>query len=74
MGNFRRNDRSSTTSRSDLRVSANRDRIICFKCREYDHFAKDYHNVTVKRKDQKEQMLQMLDTEEQETTLKVVIG
>ena len=44
-GNFSRNDRSSSSrSRSGLRNSTNRDRIRCFKYREYDHFAKDYPN------------------------------
>ena len=43
--NFRRNDRrSSSRSRSGLRASTNRDRIRCFKCREYEHFAKDCLN------------------------------
>ena len=27
-----------------MRAGANRDRIRCFKCREYDHFAKDCLN------------------------------
>ena len=41
LGNFRRNDRSiSSRSRSGSRVSTNRDRIRCYKCRVYDHFAK----------------------------------
>ena len=30
---------SSSRSRSNSRVSTNRDRVRCFKCREYDHFA-----------------------------------
>ena len=34
--NFRRNDQSSSKSRSDSRASTNRERIRCFKCREYD--------------------------------------
>ena len=39
--NARRNDRSSSSrSRSGSRAST-RDRIRCYKCREYDHFAKD---------------------------------
>ena len=36
------NDRSSRRSRSCSRASTNRDRNRCYKCREYDHFAKDY--------------------------------
>ena len=38
---FRRDDRSSSRSRSSSRASTNRDRIRCFKCTEYDHFAND---------------------------------
>ena len=39
-GNYRR-DRSSSNdrSRSGSRASTNRDRIRCYTCREYDHFA-----------------------------------
>ena len=33
---IRRNDRSSSRSRSDSRASTNRDTIRCYKCREYD--------------------------------------
>ena len=40
--NTRKKDRSnSSRSRSGPRVSTNRDRIRCYKCREYNHFAKD---------------------------------
>ena len=39
-GYFRWNNRSSRSG-SGLRASTNKDRIRCFKCREYDHFAKD---------------------------------
>ena len=35
------NDRSSRRSRSVSGASANRDKIRCYKCREYDHFAPD---------------------------------
>ena len=44
--NFRRNERSSSGCKSGSRVSTKRDRIRCFKCREYDHFAKDCPNVS----------------------------
>ena len=32
---------SNRQSRSESRASMNRVRITCYKCREYDHFAKD---------------------------------
>ena len=63
---FRSNDRSGTRSGSGSRGSPNRDRIRCFKCREYDQFAKDCPNVTVAENNQTEQMQQMIDSEEQE--------
>ena len=33
--------------RSTLRVNTNRDRVRCFKCREYDHFANEYPNLVI---------------------------
>ena len=36
---------SSSRSRSNLRTSMNRDRVRCFKCREYDHFANECPNL-----------------------------
>ena len=41
--NNRMNDKSISNSRSrpGSRARTNRDRIRCYKCREYDHFAKD---------------------------------
>ena len=36
---------SGTRSRSNSRVTANRDRIRSFRCREYDHFANECPNV-----------------------------
>ena len=38
--NSNRGDRNSSRARSGLRAGTNRDRTICFKHREYDHFAK----------------------------------
>ena len=48
--NYRR-DRSSSNDRSRLgsRVSTNRDRIRCYVCREYDHFARDCPNSREER-------------------------
>ena len=34
-----------TRSRSSSRVTTNRDRIRCFRCREYDHFANECPNA-----------------------------
>ena len=58
-------DRSSSNSRlrSWSRVNTNRDRIRCYKCREYDHFARDYPNSREER--DLEQLQQMLNMEEQ---------
>ena len=72
-GNFRRNDRSSSRSRSGSRPSTNRDRIRCFKCREYGHFAKDCPNISETEKEQSEQIQQMLNLEEDKTALKVLM-
>ena len=49
----RRNDRRhdspntnlGTRSRSSSRVTTKKDRIRCYRCREYDHFANEYPNA-----------------------------
>ena len=58
-------DRSSSNSRLRLgsRANTNRDRIRCYKCREYDHFARDCPNSREER--DLEQLQQMLNMEEQ---------
>ena len=49
-GNIRRNGRtSSSTSRLGSKASTNRDRLRSYKCREYDHFAKDYLATKVEK-------------------------
>ena len=40
-GNNRDRSSSNSRSRSGSRASTNRDRIRCYNCREYDHFARD---------------------------------
>ena len=40
-----RRGRSPSSSRLGSRTSMNRDRIRCFKCREYDHFANECPNL-----------------------------
>ena len=64
-GNYRR-DRSSSNdrSRSGSRASTNRDRIRCYACREYDHFARDCSNSREER--DLEQLQHMLNMEEQD--------
>ena len=50
VGNYRRDRSSSNDSfRSGSRVSTNRDRIRCYICREYDHFARDCPNSREER-------------------------
>ena len=39
------NTNLGTRSRSNSRVTANRDRIRCFRCRKYDHFANECPNL-----------------------------
>ena len=60
-------DRSSSNdrSRSGSRVSTNRDRIRCYICREYDHFARDCPNSREER--DLEQLQHMLNMEEQDS-------
>ena len=46
-GGVRTRSDSSSRSQSNLRVSINRDRVRCFKCREYDHFANECPNLVI---------------------------
>ena len=48
---MRARSESSYRSRSNLRTSTNRDRVQCFKCREYDHFANECPNLIPKDSD-----------------------
>ena len=57
--NFSRNDTSNSRSRSGSRASTNRDRIRCLRCKEYDHFAKDYPNMKTADSGQPEQLQQL---------------
>ena len=54
---------SNSRSRSGSRASTNRDRIRCYKCREYDHFMRDCPNSREER--DLEQLQQMLNMEGQ---------
>ena len=59
---------SNSRSRSGLRVSTNRDRIRCYKCREYDHFMKDC--PTSAEEIEIEQLQLMLNLDEEQSSLK----
>ena len=65
VGNYRR-DRSSSNdrSRSGSRACTNRDRIRCYVCREYDHFARDCPNS--REEGDLEQLQHVLNMEEQD--------
>ena len=53
--NDRRHDSPNTTlgtrNRSNSRVTKHRDRVRCYKCREYDHFAKEGPNTVANDSD-----------------------
>ena len=53
---------SNGRSRSGSRASMNRDRIRCFECREYDHFARECPTRQESRKT--EQIQQMFNMDE----------
>ena len=54
---------SNSRSRSGSRASTNKDRIRCYNCREYDHFARDC--PTSREERDLEQLQQMLNLEGQ---------
>ena len=51
-------------------MSTNRDRIICYKCREYDHFMEDC--PTAKEERDIEQIEQMFNLDKEQTSLKTL--
>ena len=55
-----------------MRASIKRDRIRCFKCREYDHFTKDCLNSDTEKK--LEQIQQMFNLDEDKTALQVLVA
>ena len=59
---------SNSRSRSGSRASTNRDRIRCFKCREYNHFARECPTRQESR--ETEQIKQMFNMDEDQTILK----
>ena len=48
---MRARSESSSRSRSNLRTNTNRDRVRCFKCREYNHFTNDCPTLVPKDSD-----------------------
>ena len=58
---------SNSRSRSGSRASMNRDRIHCYKCREYDHFARDC--PTSREEKEVEQLQQMLNLGDEQTSV-----
>ena len=51
-------------------MSTNRDRIRCYRCREYEHFAKDC--PTSKEDREIEQIQQILNLDDEQTSLKTL--
>ena len=68
-GNNRRDNRSISNSRSRLgsTASTNRDRIRCFECIEYNHFARHCPKTQVDR--EVEQIQQMFNMDKDQTLL-----
>ena len=58
---------SNSRLRSGSRTSTNRDRIRCFECREYDHFARECPTRQESR--ETEQIQQMFNMDKDKTTL-----
>ena len=65
-GNNRDRSSSNSRSRSGSRAGTNRDRIRCYTCREYDHFARDC--PTSREERELQQLQQMLDLGAEEQT------
>ena len=70
--NNRNMSTSNTSSRSGSRASTNRDRIRCYKHREYNHFMEDC--PTSREEKEIEQLQQMLNLGDEQTLLKCLIA
>ena len=66
--NNRNRSTSNSRSRSGSRASMNRDRIRCYKWREYNHFTKDC--PTSREEKETAQLQQMLNLGKEQTSLK----
>ena len=64
-GNNRTRNTSNSRLRSGFRASTNKDRIHCYKCREYDNFARDC--PTSREEKEIEQLQQMLNLGDEQT-------
>ena len=62
---------SNSRLRSGSRASTNRDRIRCFECREYDHFARECPTRQESR--ETEQIQQMFNMDEDQTILQTTL-
>ena len=62
---------SNSRSMSGSRARTNRYRIRCYKCMEYDHFAKDC--PTSREEKEIEQLQQMLNLGDEQTLLKSLV-
>ena len=54
-----------------MRGSTNGDRIRCYKCSDHNHFAKEY--LTSKVEKESDQVQQMSNMDEEQTTLKLLV-
>ena len=70
-GSNRNRSTSNSRSRSGLRASMNRERIRCYKFREYDNFTRDC--PTSREEIEIEQLQQMLNLEDEQTSLKSLV-
>ena len=61
----------NSRSRSGSRLSMNRDRIRCFECREYDHFARECPTRQESR--ETEQIQQMFNMDKDQTILQTPV-
>ena len=55
---------------SGSRACTNRVRIRCYKCREYDHFARDCLTTKIER--EADQIKQLFNLHEEQTSLKTL--